>query len=217
MAHGLAPVQEENAPVGRDGAGNGRVGHFGWKAQTASLFRLLRRPPCANVFGLAKSRSRSTQTDGASPTIASHDRDTTYSRTVQPAHRVCAPLPRPVVKPSDVAGSTRPSRQTVIHHRRRAAAHARRGRGLRFYSDLLLQSHGQLARRRRLYGELLAPNRIFLARSWPMNGALRRCGAWRTPAPYMHDGRAASLEDAIRLHGGQAAAGGSTFRPTVAK
>jgi CxxC motif-containing protein (DUF1111 family) len=42
---------------------------------------------------------------------------------------------------------------------------------------------------------------------------------WRTPplwgvahsAPYLHDGRAATLEDAIRMHGGQGAASARQF------
>ena len=36
------------------------------------------------------------------------------------------------------------------------------------------------------------------------SGGRRRCGASPTPPPYMHDGRAPTLADAVQLHGGQA-------------
>ena len=53
---------------------------------------------------------------------------------------------------------------------------------------------------------------------WPVLDQLKR-GEWRTPplwgvrdsAPYLHDGRARSLAQAVALHGGQGAASAHRF------
>ena len=50
-----------------------------------------------------------------------------------------------------------------------------------------------------------------VARPPPANGAPRRCGVLQIPAPYLHDGRAATLAEAIKLHDGQAASSAHRF------
>ena len=78
------------------------------------------------------------------------------------------------------------------------------------YSDLLLHQMGEGLGGGGSYGEEPAPE-------------LRRCSTspseWRTPplwgvadsAPYLHDGRAATLAEAIKLHAGQAAPSANRF------
>jgi CxxC motif-containing protein (DUF1111 family) len=71
------------------------------------------------------------------------------------------------------------------------------------YSDLLLHAMGTDLAGGGAYGQRAVPGES------PGNGPSPE--EWRTPplwgvadsAPYMHDGRAPTLEDAIRLHGGQ--------------
>src|SRR5262249_24590872 len=81
------------------------------------------------------------------------------------------------------------------------------------YSDLLLHSMGELLVGGGSYNEP-PPD---LPRFKPGEGPI--ASEWRTPplwgvadsAPYMHDGRAATLRDAITFHGGQAAAANRRF------
>jgi CxxC motif-containing protein (DUF1111 family) len=87
------------------------------------------------------------------------------------------------------------------------------------YSDLLLHRMGQTLQGGGSYGQPPPedPN------SRPHDGPL--ADEWRTPplwgvadsAPYMHDGRANTLEQAIQFHGGQAASSAHLFAhlPTV--
>ena len=42
------------------------------------------------------------------------------------------------------------------------------------------------------------------ARPRGLNGALRRCGASATQRPYLHDGRAKTLDHAVAFHQGEA-------------
>ena len=81
------------------------------------------------------------------------------------------------------------------------------------YSDLLLHRMGAPLVGGGSYNEPPAP----LPDVSP--GEEPRPDEWRTPplwgvadsAPYMHDGRAATLEEAIRLHGGQGADAAQRF------
>jgi CxxC motif-containing protein (DUF1111 family) len=75
------------------------------------------------------------------------------------------------------------------------------------YSDLLLHRMGQDLEGGGSYGDRPVPLPDIPPDSGP------EPGEWRTPplwgvadsAPYLHDGRAATLEEAIRMHAGQGA------------
>ena len=81
------------------------------------------------------------------------------------------------------------------------------------YSDLLLHPMGEVLVGGGSYNE--PP--LNLPKFKPGEGPV--ASEWRTPplwgvadsAPYMHDGRAATLEEAIKFHGGQAAAAAGRF------
>jgi CxxC motif-containing protein (DUF1111 family) len=173
-----------------------RIGRFGWKAQSASLADIV-RSACANELGLGN-----------------------------PGHEQPAPLFNPDAKPnwSDltdlqcnqltcfVASLARPEERVPADPL--AAKAAATGKALfrtvgcslchipslggveGLYSDLLLHDMGKELEGGGAYSEAL-------------ESATAR--EWRTPplwgvsdsAPYLHDGRAATLEQAILLHGGQ--------------
>ena len=88
------------------------------------------------------------------------------------------------------------------------------------YSDLLLHDMGPDLSDTPSYGAFVAG-----VEPRPANPAPGRVGAatdteWRTPplwglrdsAPYLHDGRAASIDDAILLHGGEASSSAQRYR-----
>ena len=88
-------------------------------------------------------------------------------------------------------------------------------RGL--YSDLLLHDMGESSSdSATYYGAPVAPpssGDVAEARSRPRRSGMAAPTEWRTPplwgvadsAPYLHDGRANTLDDAIRRHDGEAA------------
>jgi CxxC motif-containing protein (DUF1111 family) len=94
------------------------------------------------------------------------------------------------------------------------------------YSDLLLHAMSPELSDTASYGAFLAGAAARPAERDPAGGRPARRASttrdeeWRTPplwglrdsAPYLHDGRAPSLEDAIQLHGGEAAAAAQRYR-----
>src|SRR5262249_19050459 len=81
------------------------------------------------------------------------------------------------------------------------------------YSDLLLHRMGQTLEGGGSYGEPPPEIPSFKSSEGPL------ADEWRPPplggvadsAPYLHDGRAATLEEAIRMHGGQASRSAQRF------
>jgi CxxC motif-containing protein (DUF1111 family) len=211
---GLATADTESVPAGRAlRLADGRVGRFGWKAQTASLSEFV-QAACANELGLGnpgQAQPRplcqpSYHTPGPDLTTAQCDQLTAF----------VASLPRPSERLPEAAG---------------AAEEARRGRKLftsigcadchtpdlgsveGVYSDLLLHRMGAPLVGGGSYNE--PPPQL----PDVPPGEEPRADEWRTPplwgvadsAPYLHDGRASTLQEAIRLHGGQAANAAQSF------
>jgi CxxC motif-containing protein (DUF1111 family) len=186
-----------------------RVGRFGWKAQSATLADFVRLA-CANelglgnaghvqpvpLFGLALTPGQPQPPPWGDLTDAQCDRLTAF----------VASLPRPrqrlPVGPyvADVAAGVK-----HFHALGCAECHTPDlGRVTGLYSDLLLHDMGE---------ELRAEG------SYPSSGERPEAREWKTPplwgvadsAPYLHDGRAATLGEAIRLHGGQGADAAERF------
>jgi CxxC motif-containing protein (DUF1111 family) len=207
LRRGMAPGDTEHLPVGRvNRLADGRIGKFGWKAQAARLSDFV-QAACANELGLSNPGHPQPQPLGK-PDYMAVGVDLTQKQCDQLTAFV-ASLPQPVERrPTD------PGRQ----------ASARRGKELfklagcaechtpdlgsvsGIYSDLLLHRMGrELEASGSSYGSAAPPPRT------PDSGPLPE--EWRTPplwgvaesAPYLHDGRAATLEEAIRLHAGQGA------------
>ena len=186
---------------------DGGVGRFGWKAQTATLKDFV-LSACANELGLEVPGHH----QAASP-LAPFKAMQGLDLTGEECNALVAyvrSLPAPaVVEPS------RPRESMVVEEGRRiftgigcADCHTPSlGSVQGLYSDLLLHDMGEsLSDPGTYYGSAQSP------------GAASGT-EWRTPplwgvrdsGPYLHDGRARTLEDAVSRHGGQGAASARWF------
>jgi CxxC motif-containing protein (DUF1111 family) len=206
---GWSPTQGEKVPVGRAlRLANGRVGHFGWKAQTASLADFV-QAACANELGLgnpgqaqpAPLSKPDYQPVGLDLTLEQCDQLTAFvgalSRPEErlpddPVERQKARVGKKLFNATGCADCHTPDLGSVDG----------------IYSDMLLHRMGQQMQGASSY---YGPPPPKPDPSDPNGPPL--ADEWRTPplwgvadsGPYMHDGRAETLADAIRLHGGQAA------------
>jgi CxxC motif-containing protein (DUF1111 family) len=214
LAAGLASADSETVPVGRAlRLADGRVGRFGWKAQTATLIEFV-QAACANELGLGNPGQAQPRPLSA-VNYQAPGPDLTAEQCDQLAAFI-ASLPCPVERAAETAA---------------AAEEARRGKKLfqmigcadchtpdlgsveGIYSDLLLHRMGAPLVGGGSYNE--PPPE--LPDTSPGQGP--RPDEWRTPplwgvadsAPYLHDGRAPTLQEAIRLHGGQAASAAQRY------
>jgi CxxC motif-containing protein (DUF1111 family) len=186
---------------------DGRIGRFGWKGEFATLSDFV-KAACANEIGLSNpGRPQATplgkldhQAKGIDLTDAQCELMTDFIRG----------LPRPVEAPS-----SDPSQQAVLASGRKlfgsigcADCHSPTlGPVEGLFSDLLLHDMGtDLESAPGAYGEPPVPAPQFSREDRP------NAAEWRTPplwgiadsAPYLHDGRAKTLEEAIAKHGGEA-------------
>jgi CxxC motif-containing protein (DUF1111 family) len=203
---GMAPAEGERVPVGRVARlGNRRIGRFGWKAQTASLSEFV-QAACANELGLGNPgqvQPTPLYARGPSPSVGL---DLTAEQCDQ-LTAFCASLPRPVERlPQGVSAEYAAAGKRLFGTIGCADCHTPKlGHVDGLYSDLLLHHMGRDLVGGGSYGEPPLPVPNSPGDDGPSPGE------WRTPplwgvadsAPYLHDGRAATLEEAIRMHGGQ--------------
>jgi CxxC motif-containing protein (DUF1111 family) len=216
LRYGMAPGDGEQFPVGRaPRLPGGKVGRFGWKGQTARLAEFV-QAACANELGLGNPAEMQPKSL-ANPAYLAPGLDLTQQQCDQLTAFV-ADLPRPVERlPDDPALHARAAAGKALFTRIGCAAcHTPNLGGVEgLYSDLLLHRMGStLEGSGSSYGGVppSTPESPSLA-SGPLPDE------WRTPplwgvadsAPYLHDGRAATLRDAITLHNGQAAASAEAF------
>ena len=203
----LADSDTDDYPVGRAlRLVDGHVGRFGWKAQTTTLGGFV-RAACANELGLGNPSQpqpvsmakRDYKAPGLDLTNEQCDQLTAYVGT----------LGHPV---EEVPDSPAQARQAAEGKKRFdligcSDCHKQDvGPAKGIYSDLLLHRMGQTLVGGGTYGDL-PPNLPDFA-----EGGAPQSSEWRTPplwgvadsAPYLHDGRAADLNQAIELHAGQA-------------
>ncbi|HEY7425322.1 MAG TPA: di-heme oxidoredictase family protein [Gemmataceae bacterium] len=204
---GLVSGKSEDLPVGRAARlADGRIGHFGWKAQSASLSSFV-QAACANELGLgnpgqAQPRPLSQpllQPAALDLTIEQCDQITAFAASLsRPMER----LPNDSLLRDDVSAGKR-----LFHQVGCADCHTPDVGGIKgLYSDLLLHDMGQPLEGGGSYNDP-PPQKPDAS---PGEGP--NPGEWRTPplwgvadsAPYLHDGRALTLAEAIKLHGGQA-------------
>jgi CxxC motif-containing protein (DUF1111 family) len=207
LKSGLAPADRDEAPVGRAlRLANGRVGRFGWKAQTASLGEFV-RAACANELGLGNPGQAQPKPLGR-PDYRAPGLDLTDQQCDQ-LTAYCLSLPPPVervVPDSPAAREQATAGKALFHTVGCADCHTPDvGSVQGLYSDLLLHRMGQELEGGGSYNDPPTP----LPDGSPGDGPSP--AEWRTPplwgvadsAPYLHDGRAATLEEAIQLHAGQ--------------
>jgi CxxC motif-containing protein (DUF1111 family) len=198
------------------GLPDGRLGRFGWKAQVASLDEFV-RAACSNELGLEVPGHHQVSLATAKefdPSKLKFDLDEAQCRLLTTYLSQLAP---PVRRPAD-NGSAPPYGYMVFQSIGCATCHAPKlGTVTGLYSDLLLHDMGESSADSAVYyGTPVAPSS--LGELADGKGQTRRSGVaapteWRTPplwgvassAPYLHDGRANTLDDAIRRHDGEAA------------
>jgi CxxC motif-containing protein (DUF1111 family) len=192
---------------------NGRVGRFGWKAQTASLADFV-QAACANELGLGNPGRAEPRPIGK-PDYQPCGLDLTAEQCDQLTAFV-ASLPRPVERvPDDPAARDQACAGKKLFGTVGCAnCHTPDlGSVAGIYSDLLLHRMGQPLEGGGSYNDPPLPLPDFPTGEGPQPGE------WRTPplwgvadsAPYLHDGRAATLAEAIKLHGGQGARAAERF------
>jgi CxxC motif-containing protein (DUF1111 family) len=204
---------------------DGRIGRFGWKAQTASLDDFVLNA-CAVELGLQVPEHPQAP-DPRAPDAKSKGLDLTAAECATLTAYV-ASLPAPIERaPSGDSEKTRSARGRDLFASIGCATCHRPAVGevTGIYSDLLLHNMGPGLGDSGSYGinapdssEEAQPGAVptVVAASEPAGRRATVVGAtrqeWRTPplwglrdsGPYLHDGRAATLEQAIVLHGGEA-------------
>jgi CxxC motif-containing protein (DUF1111 family) len=196
---------------------DGRIGRFGWKGQSATL-RDFVLGACANELGLEVPGHHQLTLDSQKrfdPKSLKADLSDTETELLV---RFVASLARPVVRPVDIVLTSHGAR--VFEAIGCATCHSPKlGNVSGVYSDLLLHDLGALFRDSGGgYGMSSVPGRIVdgsTSTGDPAPSGTGEAGPteWRTvplwgvadSAPYLHDGRAGTLDEAIRLHGGEAA------------
>ncbi len=199
----VAAAARQNSPIrGRvSRTKEGRIGRFGWKAQMATLHGFV-RGACANEIGLEVPG----HLQAKSP-LAPQNRASGLDMNEQECDALVAyvrALPAPIaVDPSGPDGTEdiREGRRHFADVRCTSCHMPVLGEVRGMYSDLLLHDMGQsLSDSASGYGMNGSPS--------PNEATPRE---WRTPplwgfrdsGPYMHDGRAQNLEEAVALHDGQ--------------
>jgi CxxC motif-containing protein (DUF1111 family) len=183
---------------------DGRLGRFGWKAEFATLQEFV-KAACANEIGLSNpDRPQPTpmpRRDYQSPAV-----DLTDAQCAQMTEFI-----RALDAPTQVLPSDPTERASVVAGEKAftkigcADCHTPDLGPIKgFYSNLLLHDMGTvLAAGIGSYGEAVTP---------PNSTTVPVAPEWKTPplwgvadsAPYLHDGRAETLEEAILAHAGEA-------------
>ena len=198
---------------------DGRVGRFGWKGEFATLGEFV-RAACANELGLSNP-SRPQPTPLGTPMALGSTSTAGFDLTEAQCEQLtdfCRALGKP-----DASTPTDPAAKAQVEAGRLAFASVgcadchspTLGPVAGIYSDLLLHDMGiDLESAPGAYGEPPVPAPEFAADSRPNSAE------WRTPplwgiadsAPYLHDGRAPTLDEAISLHGGEAQGVANRFK-----
>ncbi len=207
LKYGLPSSDGEEVPVGRAlRLTNGRIGHFGWKGQVATLSDFV-QTACANELGLSNPDHPQPKPLGM-PDYGM-DMSRALDLTLEQCNQLTAfigSLPRPVERVPDGKYSDAVEGKKLFHSAGCAECHTPDlGSVQGLYSDLLLHNMGQPLVGGGSYGQPPIEEPKFKAGEGPQPGE------WRTPplwgvadsAPYLHDGRAATLEIAVRMHSGQ--------------
>lgn len=190
---------------------DGRVGKFGWKGQKATL-RDFVEEAAAGELGLESARKHQ-GSDPRGPVESGPGIDLSQDQ-IDAMTAYVAALPRP----SNIAAESRTG-QRLFRELECAKCHVPKlGDIENLYSDLLL--HDMKPENRE------AGNYVVFGVAEPVpannndtSGGPARPNEWRTPplwgiansAPYMHDGRSPTIEQAILEHGGEAESSSTKF------
>jgi len=210
----LDNAESENSPVGRAfRLPDGRIGKFGWKAQSATLAEFV-EAACANELGLGNPRQAQ-----PAPLTSRDYRAPRADLTQQQCNQItafCASLAAPIESPKADSVTQAAAGKKLFHRIGCADCHTpNMGAAVGIYSDLLLHRMGRELVGGGSYNGPVPPP----LPDDPSPGNSPLPDEWRTPplwgvadsAPYLHDGRAATLHDAIVAHEGQGAASAGRY------
>ena len=207
-------------------AGEGDVGRFGWRGQIATLEAFV-LSACANELGL-QTPNHPQPLDPIERTTSTGE-DMTFAECQALVKFVAdLPPPRRIVPTDRAAAALVNNGELLFGNLGCAVCHvADVGPAEGIYSDLLLHDLGPgladpLPARPltvRTGTEANSYYGVTTTRDILADVDTNARQEWRTPplwgvrdsAPYLHDGRAATLEDAIALHGGEAAPAAGRF------
>jgi CxxC motif-containing protein (DUF1111 family) len=204
---------------------DGRIGRYGWKAQTATLREFV-LSAAAVELGL-EVPGHAQAADPRIPPLAAPGPDMDKNECdALIAYVRSLPAPRAEI-PADLRVSRAiKAGKAVFKSIGCAACHVPKlGSVDGLYSDLLLHEMSPELSDTGLYGAFLAaPRELAPPPKAGQGGRADRAPArleeWRTPPlwglrdsfPYLHDGRAATIDQAILMHGGEAAASAHRYR-----
>lgn len=190
---------------------DGRIGRFGWKSEFATLGDFV-KAACANELGLSNpGRPQATplgklqhKPEGTDLTDAQCVLMTDFIRGLA--------APTQVIPDDPKAAAQVKQGHKVFETVGCADCHSERlGPIAGIYSDMLLHDMGvELESSTGYYGSIIPQpavrNDKFAESEQPTAGEWRTAPLWgiADSRPYLHDGRAGSLEEAITLHGGEA-------------
>jgi CxxC motif-containing protein (DUF1111 family) len=195
---------------------DGRLGRFGWKAQVATLDDFV-RAACSNELGLEVPGKHQASLDSAKEFQPAKLKLDMNEEQCELLTRFLAELSPPVRRSAD--DRRLPSYGYMVFESIGCATcHAPKlGVVSGIYSDLLLHDMGEASSDTAAYYGAPSPPQS-LGNVAGANESSNRSGTavateWRTPplwgvadsAPYLHDGRAPTLDAAITQHGGEAA------------
>ncbi len=184
---------------------DGRIGRFGWKAETPNLREFV-LSACANELGLevpghhqaASPLEPDATAKGLDLTQTECDALVSYVRDLGAPKGGVASMPRESPAIADGRAMFESTGCAACHRPSLGDVDG-------IYSDLLLHDMGPALSDSGSYYGITEPD------SSPSKDGVKK-QEWRTPplwgfrdsAPYLHDGRAKNLEEAVALHGGQA-------------
>ena len=208
--------KEVRGRVPRTGAR--RLGRFGWKGQNETLLEF-NEGACAAELGLETGKMRQAKAPQPTNDLASKANTFNISRGIDITPQdiaamsdFVASLPAPIrVEPHDKSSNVLLGERKFFEigcadcHRQDV------GDIKGIYSDLLLHRVGLTGYGRSYYGTFVVDPPLELVETGDPK-RIADADEFRTPplwgiadsAPYLHDGRAATLHEAISLHGGQA-------------
>ncbi len=201
----LSALNGEAVPAGRAARlSHKRVGKFGWKANVGNLPEFV-RVACANELGLGNPL-QAQPASLSQPDYRPRGLDLTDQQCDQMTAFIASlPRPREVIPASASEAARAAAGKKHFNQIGCTNCHTPDlGEAEGIYSDLLLHQMGEgLGGGGSSYGLEEPPD---------SDGGSTSPTEWRTPplwgaadsAPYLHDGRAATLADAIKLHAGQA-------------
>lgn len=222
----LSHQREHSAParlVGLNGArdskvrgriarlADGRIGRFGWKSEFATLSDFV-KAACANELGLSNP-GRPQATPLGKLDYQATGTDLTDEQCVMMTDFIRdLPAPKQVLPDDSKSLALATSGKALFEKIGCADCHSEKlGPIAGIYSDMLLHDMGvELESSTGYYGSIIPQPSIrndnFAVSEQPTPAEWRTAPLWgiADSGPYLHDGRAATLEEAIELHSGEA-------------